>query len=1258
MVNGSAGTFAGSGTTYTANITPTGAGTVTVSVAANVATDAATNGNIAATNLTRVYDNVAPTVVISSTAPDPTSVSPIPVTITFSESVIGFVMADITVLNGSAGNFAGSGTTYTADITPSGQVTVSVSVTAAKATDAALNNNSASNTLTRVYNNTSPTVTVSSTAPEPTNVAPIPVTITFSESMTGFVVGDIIVGNGNAGTFAGSGTTYTANITPTGQGAVTVSVAANSAINGTSVGNTASNTLTRTFDTVAPTVVISSSATEPTKVTPIPITITFSESVTGFVLGDIVVINGSAGTFAGSGTTYTASITPTGQGTVTVSVAANVATDAAANGNTAATNLTRVFDNVAPTVVISSTATDPTKITPIPITITFSESVTGFVVGDIGVINGSAGTFAGSGTTYTANITPTGLGTVTVLVAANVATDAATNSNTAATNLTRVFDSVAPTVVVSSTSSDPTNISPIPVTITFSESVTGFIVGEIIVTNGTAGTFAGSGTTYTANITPTGAGIVTVSVAANVAVDAATNGNAVSNTLSRTYNNNLPAVTITSSATDPTNVSPIPVTITFSESVTGFIVGEILVTNGTAGTFAGSGTTYTANITPTGAGTVTVNVAANVAVNGASNGNTASNTLSRVYDNVAPTVTITSSAGDPTNVTPIPVTITFSESVTGFIVGDIGVVNGSVGTFAGSGTTYTANINPTGAGTVTVSVAANVAIDAATNSNTIATNLTRVFDNVAPTVVITSSAADPTSVSPIPVTITFSESVTGFIAGDITVTNGTAGNFAESGTTYTANITPSGAGTVTVSVAASKATDAATNPNTVSNTLLRTYNGTDTTSPTVVITSATADPTNVSPIPVTIVFSESVTGFVIGDIVVVNGSAGTFSGSGTTYTANITPTGAGTVTVSVAANVANDAATNGNTAATNLTRVFDNVTPTVVVSSTSAEPTSVSPIPVTITFSESVIGFMVGDITVTNGTTGNFAGSGTTYTADITPTAAGAVTVSVAASNATDAATNPNTVSNTLSRTYQTGVAANQTITFDAIANKTLGGAAFNLSATASSGLAVSFSSASTKITLSGTQVTLLNAGSVTITANQSGNASFNAAPAVDRTFCINPAKPTITMSGADTETVVLTSSSASGNQWFKDGVAISGATSSTLNVTAVGVYSVQVTVDVCASAKATDFPVVVTGLEVITPSKLYPNPASDRVTITIPGGKGGKIQLSDLRGVNMLALESQKAQEEINVGDFSGGIYFVTVTTPKGVYRTRFIKE
>lgn len=89
-------------------------------------------------------------------------------------------------------------------------------------------------------------------------------------------------------------------------------------------------------------------------------------------------------------------------------------------------------------------------------------------------------------------------------------------------------------------------------------------------------------------------------------------------------------VVITSSASTITASSPFAITITFSRAVTGFAIGDLTVGNGAAGNFAGSGAVYTANITPTATGAVTVNIAANV-VDG---GNEAATQFSILYANM------------------------------------------------------------------------------------------------------------------------------------------------------------------------------------------------------------------------------------------------------------------------------------------------------------------------------------------------------------------------------------------------------------------------------------------------------------------------------------------------------------------------------------------------------------------------------------------------------------------------------------------------
>ncbi len=109
-------------------------------------------------------------------------------------------------------------------------------------------------------------------------------------------------------------------------------------------------------------------------------TVTFNENVTGFIAADITPSNGTVNNFAGSGSVYTFDLVPAGQGLTTADIAANVAQDVASNGNTAATQFSRTYDSIAPTVTAeqASGQADPTGVAPINFTVTFNEAVTGF----------------------------------------------------------------------------------------------------------------------------------------------------------------------------------------------------------------------------------------------------------------------------------------------------------------------------------------------------------------------------------------------------------------------------------------------------------------------------------------------------------------------------------------------------------------------------------------------------------------------------------------------------------------------------------------------------------------------------------------------------------------------------------------------------------------------------------------------------------------------------------------------------------------
>jgi hypothetical protein len=87
-----------------------------------------------------------------------------------------------------------------------------------------------------------------------------------------------------------------------------------------------------------------------------------------------------------------------------------------------------------------------------------------------------------------------------------------------------------------------------------------------------------------------------------------------------------------------------------------------------------------------------------------------------------------------------------------------------------------------------------------------------------------------------------------------------------------------------------------------------------------------------------------------------------------------------------------------------------------------------------------------------------------------------------------------------------------QSITFDPLSDKTFGDSNFDLTATASSGLSVTYQSSNTSVaTISGNTVTITGAGNTTITASQSGNTNYSAATPIQRVLTVKPQPPVAT---------------------------------------------------------------------------------------------------------------------------------------------------
>ena len=873
------------------------------------------NGNYnAATDVTRsftIQDTTPPAVSIAASSASLKSGENSTLTFTLSEASTDFVVGDVTFSGGTLSSFSGSGTSYTVVFTPTANTqstSGSVSVAADKFTDAAGNNNTASATTTIAYDTQVPSVS-SITASRSTLKSwdTSVFTITLSEASTDFVVGDVTFSGGTLSSFTGSGTSYSVVFTPTANtqsGSGSVSVASGAFTDAAGNSNTASSATTITYDTQAPTVSISASATTLKSGETSTLTITLSEASTDFAVGDITFSGGTLSSFtAVSGTSYTVVFTPTANtqsGSGSVSVAADKFTDAAGNNNTASSATTITYDTQAPSVSIAASASTLKSGETSTLTITLSEASSNFATGDVSVTGGTLSSItATSSTVYSVVFTPTAntqSGSGSVSVASGAFTDAAGNNNTASSTTTITYDTQAPSVSIAASASTLKSGETSTLTFTLSEASTDFAVADITFSGGTLSSFtAVSGTSYTVVFTPTAntqSGTGSVSVALGAFTDSAANNNTASSATTITYDTQVATVSslsVTSSAgSDNTYVAgdSIRVTVNFSEAVTvtGTPTISVLVgsTTRSATYISGSGTsalvfgyTVVAGDTDTDGVSVTVN---SLDLGGGTINDSAGNasTLTQVavaastshkVDTTAPTVTIAATSTTLRSSQTSTLTFTLSEASTNFVEGDITLSGGTLSSFtAVSGSSYTVVFTPTAntqSGSGSVSVAADKFTDAAGNNNTASSTTTITYDTQAPSVSIATSASTLKSGETSTLTFTLSEASTNFVEGDITLSGGTLSSFtAVSGTSYTVVFTPTAntqSGTGSVSVAADKFTDAAENNNTASLTTSFTY---DTQLPTV--SNVTSSSTNGTftvgdSVSIQVAFNEAVT---------------------------------------------------------------------------------------------------------------------------------------------------------------------------------------------------------------------------------------------------------------------------------------------------------------------------------------------------------------------------------------------------------------
>lgn len=317
---------------------------------------------------------------LTSTASPLTGISPIPFSVEFSEDIEGFLASDITVTNGSASNLQTvTNSQFTFDVTPSGDpVTVDVQLLAGVVEEFGVGTqvNTASSVTSLDYDTSAlPNAVITVPSGIQTNSGSVDVSVTYSNAtiidLTNSKVNLLFTGTASTANFVDNdtanpditvlnGTTATPTIRVsnlTGDGTMAIGIDPLSARN--AVGNVQpinDSTETVSIDNTAPTVAITSAVADPTNAAftididfTDPATSGLDSSITGFTSGDIILNNANISGFSGTGSSYSATISPIANGNVTVDINANVAQDDHGNGNVAATQFSVTYDISAPT---------------------------------------------------------------------------------------------------------------------------------------------------------------------------------------------------------------------------------------------------------------------------------------------------------------------------------------------------------------------------------------------------------------------------------------------------------------------------------------------------------------------------------------------------------------------------------------------------------------------------------------------------------------------------------------------------------------------------------------------------------------------------------------------------------------------------------------------------------------------------------------------------------------------------------------------
>ena len=769
---------------------------------------------------------------------------------------------------------------------------------------------------------------------------------------------------------------------------------------------------------------------------------------------------------------YTATFTPRtdSSGTASIIVAAGSYTDAAGNPGAAGYASAISYDTLAPTLVITSSATELIAGQTATISFTFSELPSGFSDSNITT---EGGTLTGLAVTedvkvYTATFTPfdKNFGTAMISVVPASYTDLAGNPGKPVSTLLINYDTLAPSVVISSSSAALIAGQTATISFAFSEVPTGFSASDITTSGGMLSGLAVTSDpkVYTATFTPTAnsGGTASITVAAGSYTDAAGNPGGAGSTPALTYDTLPPSLAISSSTTSLKAGQSATITFSFSENPDSSFSwndssGDVVVSGGTLSAVSGTGLIRTAIFTPAAnsSGSASITVAAGSYTDAAGNPGSNGSTPALNYDTLPPSLTITSNIAILKAGQTAIITFSFSEVPSGFVAADISATRGTISDLAVTSDpkVYTATFTPTAnsIGTASITVAAGSYTDAAGNPGVAGASPSLAIDTTPPTTTATISAISDDSgllqgflangASTDDTTPTISGTLSAPLAAgeSLLLFNGStllgSASVSNLSWSFSPSLPATSATSYSLTARVASALGILGTPSTARSFLLDTTPPTTSAAITGAIdnlgllqgtlpSAATTDdttPTLTGTLSAALASGESLrvwNGSTLLGNAVVNNTARTWS-----YTPNPALTN-GSFSFSVAVT---DAAGNLAAASSTFSLAIDTTPPSLAISSSSPFLAEGGTATISFSFSEDPGASFAwngssGDVSVTGGSLSAISGSGLTRTATFTPTpnSSGTASIIVAAGSYTDAAGNPGGAAGLTTLTYDT----------------------------------------------------------------------------------------------------------------------------------------------------------------------------------------------------------------------------------------------